>query len=650
MAQPNEDYKETVDGTGNSSTDVDLGNKYAVGNENVINERPDAPGMADTKSTTGSGLEAALGTGGYSWEKNATDRANLSYQSDVLTAKQNYLQQRQNIEQQGQQMQTQYDMEQYNRNQSAEKVGWTGGYALDEKRQMDYLKATIQSQMYGSMELQKYGYDTSLAAARLAYDTNKYDLALEYYNTALSRAVTEAELTGVYISPEANEMKSQYFAAEEKLKENPNDENAQRVKAATKQWFESNNISENGIYTFNALIELNTLYEAMWDKLDSTYKDTDLYQMDADTFINVNATQQDIALNGFAPYKINFKPMSGADIIEYIQSDPTGRAAEQYLSTLDSAGDTITQNIVDKLKEDKIIFSVIEGTGENATEKVSSNLSKEDIKAKVLSYFKANTGVLKDTLQESLNKFNEEEQEIINKYLNNYYYDIDLPGDLGTLHITINTETNKTSLTEAAAKQESTTTPDTTPDTSPDYLDTLANKEELFEQINNIDYSKILKGNSLENIKAADDQSKVVFKEKTFKALKEIKDDWEDYFGDQNLEYIKQLDKEYSKMSEREKEKLPEDTKNRYEKIHKINEFTTTINEVYTELELYTTSGDSGSERAAEHWERFGDVYEDLWDSDATGGEKVAGTIVWTIGGGLYAIGGSIIEGIKWFF
>ena len=165
------------------------------------------------KSNTGSGLDEATDLFNYSWETKAEDRAKADYKAAVLESKTNYLTNRQEIESQGQTFQQQIDMQKYSQNQSNEKAGWTGGYILDTERQMSYLKQGIQSQMYGAMELQKYGYDTSLAAARLAYDTNKYDLALEYYNTALSRAVSEAEITGYYVSPEVTEHLNQYSIA-----------------------------------------------------------------------------------------------------------------------------------------------------------------------------------------------------------------------------------------------------------------------------------------------------------------------------------------------------------------------------------------------------------------------------------------------------
>ena len=291
-------------------------------------------------SATGSGLTAAEGTE-YSWDTKAKERADLSYKSDVLEAKSNYLTNRQELENQGQQSQAQIAMNKYSQNQSNEKAGWTGGYILDTERQMAYLKQTIQSQMYGAMELQKYGYDTSLAAARLAYDTNKYDLALEYYNTALSRAVSEAEITGYYVSPETSEMLDDYSIASKILNDDTATEEeklrADKVLASVYEWFESNGISKQGVETYSHLVEERT-HRMSLDKL-YTYLDENQTQISTDTFIKVDA-------NGNKIYgetdleKINFDSMDASSIMEYIYSGADGSlntvAKDQYLSRLDS--------------------------------------------------------------------------------------------------------------------------------------------------------------------------------------------------------------------------------------------------------------------------------------------------------------------------
>lgn len=303
-----------------------------------------------SKSNTGSGLQAPevnqydssgnliLNDAGkpvteklqYSWESKADERANLDYQSNILETKASMLENRQQLESQGQQLQNQAAMEQYNRNQSAEKVGWTGGYILDSERQMNYLKQSIQSQMYGQMELQKYGYDTSLAAARLAYDTNRYDLALEYYNTALSRAVTEAEITGYYVSPEASEMLDQYHLASKALNENPEDAQAQSVLKAVYDWFEANGISKNGVETFEHLTQERAYRKALFEEGNER-----LFQYADGNFAKVDANGQMIGED------INFNATSTSDILKYIENNPT--AVQQYYGHLDAQLDKTVQ-------------------------------------------------------------------------------------------------------------------------------------------------------------------------------------------------------------------------------------------------------------------------------------------------------------------
>lgn len=285
-------------------------------------------------SNTGSGLEAALGTE-YSWNTKAEERAGLDYETAVLESKSNYLTNRQELESQGQQMQNQVAMQKYSQNQSSEKAGWTGGYILDTERQMAYLKQTIQSQMYGQMELQKYGYDTSLAAARLAYDTNKYDLALEYYNTALSRAVSEAEITGYYVSPETSEMLNEYSIASRVLNDGTASEEdklrADRILSSVYKWFEDNGISKQGVETYSHLVEERT-HKMSIDKLYE-YQNDAQNQISTDTFVKLDGNGNKIYTDTGVE-TLDFSKMSAQEILEYTKTSEA--AKEQYFSRLDS--------------------------------------------------------------------------------------------------------------------------------------------------------------------------------------------------------------------------------------------------------------------------------------------------------------------------
>ena len=317
-----------------------------------------------TESTTGSGLDAAKETE-YSWNTKAEERAGLDYESQVLEAKSQYLTNRQELESQGQQMQEQVSMQKYSQNQSNEKAGWTGGYVLDTERQMAYLKQTIQSQMYGQIELQKYGYDTSLAAARLAYDTNKYDLALEYYNTALSRAVSEAEITGYYVSPETSEMLNEYSIASRTLNDpNAKEEDKQRadkVIASVYEWFEANGISKQGVETIAHQEFILALKDAADKSL--TYTDESLLQIDWETFREVDENGK--VYNNNEATTVNFTKMSNQELLDYAHRSEI--AKQQVHGYLDNIIERDIINYLDSVKK-------VDG------ETVTYNISTEDFK------------------------------------------------------------------------------------------------------------------------------------------------------------------------------------------------------------------------------------------------------------------------------
>ncbi len=151
-------------------------------------------------------------------------------------------------------------MSKYTQNQSIEKAGWAGGYVLDAQRQTEYLKQSIKAQMYGQMELQAMGYDSQLAAARLAYDLGKQDLARQYYQDAVANQIQKAQLTGVWVSPEVDDMLTQSQAASAILikKEGLSDEEklldkeyqqARHLKDQIVNWFAQTGLSETGVDT-----------------------------------------------------------------------------------------------------------------------------------------------------------------------------------------------------------------------------------------------------------------------------------------------------------------------------------------------------------------------------------------------------------------
>ena len=378
-------------------------------------------------SATGSGLTAAEiknpdGTTevlNYNWETKAEERAGLDYESEVLETQTNYLTNRQTIDAEGQAAQNQVAMQKYAQNQSSEKAGWTGGYILDTERQMEYLKQTINSQMYGAMELQKYGYDTSLAAARLAYDTNRYDLALQYYNTALQRAVTEAEITGYYIAPEVSEMLDEYSIASRTL----NDKNAtaedkaraDRVLAAVYDWFNANGISKQGVETYTHIIEERKNKWSIESALK--YIDQAEKQISADVFTKVDANGNALFNDDKTDVQtVNFKTMSADELLTYINGNEHAR--QQYYGYLDGK---ITEQTEVQFKDWLISNELMTKNADNTySPKEGVNYEKH-----LYSYLK--TSQLYEELTSDIVNATEEEYKELYDLYTNWDFAITLP-------------------------------------------------------------------------------------------------------------------------------------------------------------------------------------------------------------------------------
>lgn len=405
-----------------TNTDGSILDEYRVSDANT-NRYANTPNTTteSKNSATGSGLTAAENTQ-YSWDTKASERANLDYKADVLEAKQNMLENRQTLESQGQQYQEQLDMQKYSQNQSNEKVGWTGGYILDTERQMSYLKQTIQSQMYGQMELQKYGYNTSLAAARLAYDTNKYDLALEYYNTALSRAVSEAEITGYYVSPETSEMLDQYSMASRTLNDETATEEdklrADKILASVYEWFEANGISKQGVETYSHIVEERTYRQSIESTIEYADQATKQWT-DTNTFTKLDANGNTIYKEDGSVETVNFQTMSQSDLIEYIGTSEQAR--QQYYGYLDTK---ITQETEVQFKDWLISKGLMNKDEQgNYTPKEGTNYEKH-----LYSYLKSSQ-LYEDLTSDILNAKDTEYKELYDLY-SNWDFEITLPNGL----------------------------------------------------------------------------------------------------------------------------------------------------------------------------------------------------------------------------
>ena len=325
-------------------------------------------------TNTGTGAESALGTK-YSWEDKAQKLAGNTYSQKVLEEKQNLLTNRQTMEQNAQQYQTQADMKQYSDNQAADKVGWTGGYVLDQERQQEYLKASIQAQLYGAMELQKYGYDTAMSAARLAYDSNMVQYAQEYYNQAVQNSLNEAQITGTYFSAEVKDMLGQNTIAEQAIKdyesktehteeEDKAYERAKKVQGTIRNWFEENHISKAGIKTLEAWnaeqsFELQWSQE-LWTKYQAALEATkeDVTAINKFLMLDENGN---VVYDGTATKVGNWDTISTADKLAYASQNQATQ--NQLLSYLE--GD-IRQKVIDYKNS----------TYNKSTEKYSMNKNK----------------------------------------------------------------------------------------------------------------------------------------------------------------------------------------------------------------------------------------------------------------------------------
>jgi hypothetical protein len=201
------------------------------------------------------GIDAAVGTD-YTWNQQGQQKAVTQYKSDIITQQQNFLTNRQTIENNAVNYQAQADMMKYQANQNAEKVGWTGGSVLDQNRQMEYLKEGIQAQMYGAMDLQKEGYKSALAAARFSYDLNQQEFAHQYYVDAQTEALNEAQITGVYFSAETKDMMNQLSIADRRKDDQSLSEEertrARNLSNTIEKWFSDNGISKAGVKTLEA--------------------------------------------------------------------------------------------------------------------------------------------------------------------------------------------------------------------------------------------------------------------------------------------------------------------------------------------------------------------------------------------------------------
>lgn len=303
-------------------------------------------------------------------DRDAREKAQMQYGSDVLTAKQNAQQNAVTLKQNTSQYQEQADMMQYQNNQSAEKVGWTGGYVLDQNRQMDYLKASLAAQMYGAIELQKYGYDTSLAAARLSYDLNQKEYARQYYQDAVNKALNEAQITGVYISAEIQDMLNQRTIAQKALEDEgyeynaetgkwlrdgqePDSQDYQLIKTIN-DWFTSNGITEAGQKTLAAIQAENTdalnWHTQLWTEYNAALQAAKADIDDNPTVFLMYGEDNNLVYTG-ATSQDNLGESLGGEVKTIDLSGLTPDELEEYADTCPKAKEQVTAYFTWKANE-----------------------------------------------------------------------------------------------------------------------------------------------------------------------------------------------------------------------------------------------------------------------------------------------------------
>ena len=339
-------------------------------------------------------------TADFSWNTDATAKAETTYKTDTESVKQNYLTNRQTLEQNAVNYQAQADMMKYQNNQNAEKVGWTGGYVLDQNRQMEYLKASIQAQMYGAMELQKYGYDSALAAARLSYDLNQQEYAHQYYQEAVQNALNEAQITGTYFSAETKDMMNQLRVAELKANDSSLSENertrATKLIETINNWFEENGVSKAGTTTLQKwqAEQSNSLEWAQynWNVYNAALESakTDI-QNNATAFIRYtldeNGNPKIDYTDGYdgEVRTIDMNNMTAEQLIGYViqNNSVNSKAKEQVQSYLDYLYNDALAKVTTTDSNGKQTINTSSSTYKNAIEKI--NTLVEDLNKKLES-------------------------------------------------------------------------------------------------------------------------------------------------------------------------------------------------------------------------------------------------------------------------
>lgn len=156
----------------------------------------------------------------YSWNKLAAEMSQTTYDQEANQYRAESIAAKQEIDAAAASAWNNYFAAEYSARQTQDKMGWSGGQKQASDLQVSFLQAESAANMYTQDEMQRYGVESKLSIARLYADANQKALALEYYQDAVNQAVSEANLTGYYVPPEASEMFVQQDLANKILADN----------------------------------------------------------------------------------------------------------------------------------------------------------------------------------------------------------------------------------------------------------------------------------------------------------------------------------------------------------------------------------------------------------------------------------------------
>ena len=207
----------------------------------------------------------------FHWNKLAAQQAQFKYDQQEAQYRYESVLQKQEIDAAATTAFNNYFAAKYSARQTQDKMGWSGGQEKASDLQIKFLQAETAANMYSQQELQKYGLESKLAIAREYAAAEQNALALQYYQDAYNQAISEGNLTGCYVPPEASEMMIQEKAARELLNSSTSSaaekKRARDVIANCESFYrdlgfeEWNTVDENGNVTtsFRGIKTLSTL-------------------------------------------------------------------------------------------------------------------------------------------------------------------------------------------------------------------------------------------------------------------------------------------------------------------------------------------------------------------------------------------------------